>query len=61
MFEKKYIENGDRVFATGVFLIWDDKNKTWIFDGFEEATYGPHGLSIDYDEKEKKYYEEKEV
>ena len=38
--EKYYIKNGDRVFATGVFLIRDDKQPSgWSVDGFEDDTY----------------------
>lgn len=37
--QKVYLKNGDQVFATGVFLIWDGESRKWIVDRFEDSTF----------------------
>jgi hypothetical protein len=56
---KTYLKHGDRVFATGVYLVLvvDATGQHWVVDGFEDDTYGASGNLVEYDEKSKRFYE----
>lgn len=54
--KKSYLKDGSRVFATGVFLIWDAKNKKYIVDSFEDDIFYD-GISVQTDENDLPYLE----
>lgn len=47
--EKYYLKQGDRVFTTGAYLIWDGKK--WILGGLEDDTYYDGELVENDDDK----------
>ena len=36
---KRYIEDSEQVFSTGVYLHWDAEKKEWVVDWIEDDTY----------------------
>ena len=51
--EKRYLKDGDRVFAE-CYLVWDEKKKGFLFESMEEGWYD--GNDIEWD-NEKPYTE----
>lgn len=50
------LKNGDRVFTTGAYLIWNEKDKGFSFDGLEDDTYFD-GELINFDDMDNPYIE----
>ncbi len=56
---QKILKDGDRIYATGVFLVKDSNTPSgWIVDGFEEDSYhdGKHVETEQLESGEIKYY-----
>ena len=51
--KKRYLKDGDRVFAE-CYLVWDEKKKGFLFESMEEGWYD--GNDIEWD-NEKPYTE----
>jgi len=51
---KKYLQSGDSVFSTGVFLQWNGER--FIVEGFEDDTFYD-GLLVNFDEEGLPYIE----
>ena len=56
--KKIYLKDGDRAYTTGSYLIWNDKDKGFSFDGMEDDTYFD-GELINFDDMDCPYIEKK--
>jgi hypothetical protein len=52
----QYLQDGDRVYTTGAWLIYDQEKNTFVFDGIEDDTYFD-GEFVNYDEHGQPYIE----
>jgi hypothetical protein len=52
--KKIYLKNGDRAYTTGSYLIWNDREKSFEFDGMEEDTFFD-GKLINFDDMDRPY------
>jgi hypothetical protein len=55
-----YLKDRDRVFSTGCFLTYDEKNNCFRFYGIEEDTYFD-GKLVNFDEEERPFIEKDEA
>jgi len=52
---KKYLEDGDVIYSTGTFLVWDNEKKTYVFDAQEDTAYF-EGTHVEWDDEKKMPY-----
>ena len=54
--KKVLLKEGDRCYSTGCFLIYHEKGKFFIFDGYEDDTFFD-GELINWDDQDRPYIE----
>jgi len=58
---KEYLLNGDRIYTTGCFLIWDNDKQCFKFDGLEGGTEHFDGHYVYLDGVNRPYIERENV
>ena len=53
---KKYLNDGDRLYSTGCWIVYDKEKNCFIFDGIEDDTFYD-GEFLEFDINGKPYIE----